>query len=150
MAAVAYTSSLAERDHYRAALKEEMEEILQKPGEETNEIREIYRRLGFSGRLLEEVTAQIKKDPQAWVSELMAHELRLAPQAGQKVLKDAAVVGFSAILGSFVPIVPFLLLSVGSAIWASRAWPLSPFSCWEFMKPKSPSGDSFDTGFNSW
>src|SRR5438105_1012626 len=42
MGAVAFTSKLAERDHYRAELERERREILEIPEDETKEIREIY------------------------------------------------------------------------------------------------------------
>ncbi|GMR19091.1 MAG: VIT1/CCC1 transporter family protein [Patescibacteria group bacterium] len=119
MLAVAYTSSLAERDYYRALLKREYESVKVRPREEEGEIRRIYQSLGFSGDLLEQVVARIKENPQAWVEEMMVHELQLTPKAFKDVLRTSFVVGGSAIVGSLIPLAPFVFLPISQGIWVS-------------------------------
>src|SRR5512136_1654402 len=49
MGAVAYTSTLARRDHYLAELEREKREMRDVPEQEEEEIREILRKWGFDG-----------------------------------------------------------------------------------------------------
>src|SRR5438445_4144452 len=53
MGAVAYTSRLA--DHYLSELRRELSEIRECPEEERQEVREIYRAMGFDGPLLDAI-----------------------------------------------------------------------------------------------
>jgi len=47
---------------------------------------------------------------------MMRNELKLAPIENANTLRIALVVGFSAIVGSLIPLVPFLLLSLNWAV----------------------------------
>ena len=52
MGSVAYTSRLAERDHYLSELQRELREIHEVPDQEREEVREIYRAKGLTARCL--------------------------------------------------------------------------------------------------
>src|SRR2546426_7233435 len=79
MGAVAYTSTLARRDHYLAEVERERGEMNQLPDLERQEVREILERWDFHGSELEEMVAKITSKPKAWLEIMMAHELNLAP-----------------------------------------------------------------------
>ena len=119
MGAVAYTSTLADHDHYRAELERERREIRETPHAEAQEVRGIFAQWGFEGELLEQAVAQVMKNEEAWVDVMMRNELKLAPIESASALRVAFVVGFSAIVGSFVPLLPFLLLPLGAAVGVS-------------------------------
>ncbi len=119
MAAVAYTSKMAEKDHYNAELKREKKEIEEVPEVETQEIRDIYKAKGFSGKLLEEITAHITKNKEIWLATMMREELGLYPINKKDVIISSIVVGSSALLGSFIPLIPFFFLSVKTGITVS-------------------------------
>ena len=55
MGAVAFTSMRARRDFYLSELEREKREMVEMPEVEREEIREIYRKKGFSGKLLEQI-----------------------------------------------------------------------------------------------
>ena len=109
MGAVAYTSTLARRDHYLSELAREEREMKELPDMERQEVREVFRRWGFEGKELEEAVNHIVSKPRAWLEFMMAHELGLAPLGENQARKSALLVGFAAILGSFIPLVPFLV-----------------------------------------
>lgn len=44
-----------------------------------------------------------------WVDIMMAHELELPPVKNKGLLKTALWVGFSAVIGSLIPLSPFFL-----------------------------------------
>jgi VIT1/CCC1 family predicted Fe2+/Mn2+ transporter len=116
MGAVAYTSTLADHDHYRAELERERREIREMPEAEEQEVREVFTKWGFRGDLLERAVARVVENEEAWVEVMMRNELKLAPIEDSNALRIALVVGFSAIVGSLIPLLPFLLLPLGTAV----------------------------------
>jgi len=118
MAAVAYTSSQAEIDYYDAMREHERSEVRTNPEPERAEIQEIFEGWGFRGALLNQVVDHLTQNEDDWVEIMMAHELRLQPGEKNGLLWDALLVGFSAIVGSLVPLAPFFFLPRVPAIWA--------------------------------
>jgi vacuolar iron transporter family protein len=108
MGAVAYTSTLARRDHYLAERDREEREMKEVPDLERTEVRSIFRSWGFDGQELEDVTDRIVSKPKAWLEFMMAHELNIAPIEGGQPRRSAILVGFAAIFGSAIPLIPFL------------------------------------------
>jgi len=110
MGAVAYTSTVARRDHYAAEVERERQEMQDLPDLERNEVREILERWDFHGEELEDMVAKITSKPKAWLELMMAHELNLAPVGKTQARKSAILVGLAAILGSLVPLIPFIVI----------------------------------------
>ena len=91
---------------------------------EVEEVREIYRKKGFSGKLLEDVVAQITSNEEVWLDEMMKFELGLQSVEARRALFSGAVVGIAAFVGSLIPLIPFffisfLRISINQAIWFS-------------------------------
>ena len=107
MGAVAYTSTIARRDHYRSEVERERQEMRELPDLERQEVREILERWEFHGDELEEMLEKIISKPKAWLELMMAHELNLAPVEESQARRSALIVGFAAIVGSLIPLVPF-------------------------------------------
>lgn len=116
MAAVAYTSIKAEVDYYQSELEREKKEIREFPEIEREEIKLIYMKKGFKGKDLEKVVDQICSDEKVWLDIMMAEELGLAPVESKNPIMEGIVVGGSAVVGSLVPLIPFFLFSINSAI----------------------------------
>jgi len=119
MAAVAYTSSKASKEYYDKQLAMEWEEVRTKPAEEIREIRQIYAQRGFKGTMLNKVVQTITRNKKVWVDVMMKEELGLNPEEFAHPIRDAFVVGIAAIIGSFIPLIPFMLIPIGPAKWAS-------------------------------
>jgi vacuolar iron transporter family protein len=107
MGAVAYTTTLARRDHYLAERNREQAEMRDLPDLERQEVREILERWDFHGEELEEMLGHIVSKPKAWLEIMMAHELNLAPVDERQARKSAVIVGLAAIVGSLIPLIPF-------------------------------------------
>jgi len=110
MGGVAYTSALADRDYYLAQMAKEQREVEEVPDVETEEVREIFRDKGIHGELLERVTKEITSDKKVWVDVMMRDELHLAPVSDKGVVRRALVTGFSTLIGSLIPLIPFLFV----------------------------------------
>jgi vacuolar iron transporter family protein len=128
MGGVAYTSALAERDYYLAQLAKEQREIEEVPDVEIEEVRAIFRAKGIHGELLERVVKEITADKKVWVDVMMRDELHLAPVSEKGVVRRAFVTGFSTLIGSLIPLIPFLFVPLfGISVTAATimAVPLS-------------------------
>ena len=110
MGAVAYTSTLARRDHYLSEVEREKREMVELPDQERQEVREILERWDFHGPELDDMLERIVSKPKAWLELMMSHELNLAPVDPTAARKSAVLVGFAAIVGSLIPLIPFLVI----------------------------------------
>lgn len=119
MGAVAYTSTLADADVFESERSREYRHIERHPHLERAEVREIYQRKGFSGGLLEQIVETITANPDVWVAVMMAEEHQLEPVDRRVALRAAWVVGLAALVGSLIPLAPFLLLPIGPSILLS-------------------------------
>ncbi|MAG47034.1 hypothetical protein CL617_00375 [archaeon] len=116
MAAVAYTSTKASLSYYQAQVEVEKEEIEKVPKIETKEIYDIYYAKGFRGSLLQKIIDKITSNKQVWLETMMTEELGLVKGKFENPNKSAFVVGFSAVIGSLIPLFPFFFLSVSPSI----------------------------------
>ncbi len=117
MGAVAYTSTLARRRVYEAEQAKELEEMRTIPDAEREEVRTIFRQWGFAGDELEEMVRKIEAKPRAMLELMMAFELNLSTVSASQPLNSGLVVLASTVVGSAIPILPFLVpgLAVTSA-----------------------------------
>ena len=119
MGAVAYTSTLADADFYEAERAREFRHISDVPHLEKNEVREIYAKKGFEGELLDRIVATITANEDVWVAVMMSEEHQLSPTDRRQAIKSALVVGFSAVVGSLIPLAPFAFLPVTHSMWVA-------------------------------
>lgn len=106
MGAVAYTSTMARREFYLAEYEREKREM--------EEVRKILERWGVPSKELEDILVHVTMKPKAWLDIMMAHELNLSPVDEKQAGKSAMLVGIAAIVGSLIPLLPFIV--AGSAI----------------------------------
>lgn len=116
MAAVAYTSSKAAKDYHKSQEEIEKKEIREIPKEEEKEIYDIYYEKGFRGDLLKRIVKKIISNKKLWLETMLREELKLSSDKFEKPLMGAFVVGFSAIIGSLIPLIPFIFVGVKTAI----------------------------------
>ena len=109
MGAVAYTSTLARRRLYLSEVRREQEEMRVVPEIERDEVRVVLREWGYTGTDLEDLLDRICRNPRAWMEFMMAFELKLAPVKESQARDSFVVVFLATIVGSIVPILPFLV-----------------------------------------
>lgn len=119
MGAVAYTSTQADRALYESEMAREHRHVHLVPAIERDEIRKIYQGKGFEGALLDQIVETITANKDVWVAVMMAEELRLVPTHHGAAWQSAVVVGLAAIIGSLIPLAPFMLMPVVSAMVVS-------------------------------
>jgi predicted membrane protein (TIGR00267 family) len=119
MGAVAFTTTLADADLYQSEREREYRHITEAPTLEKKEIRDIYENKGFSGELLDRIVDTITANKDVWVAVMMAEEHQLSPVDRSSAMKAAWVVGLSAVIGSLVPILPFMIFPISVSMWMS-------------------------------
>jgi predicted membrane protein (TIGR00267 family) len=116
MGAVNYTSTLADRDHYEKEKKTELWEIENEPDEEKGEIRAIYSAKGFTGKELEMVVNTITRNKENWTNIMMEEELKIQEVKTDKIVSSSFLVGFSTVIGSLIPVLPYFILQPHQAL----------------------------------
>ncbi|MFH1520790.1 MAG: VIT1/CCC1 transporter family protein [Candidatus Micrarchaeota archaeon] len=147
MAAVAYTASRAELEHYEAEVKREIYEMEHLSDREREEIVQIYRDKGFTGKLLDQVVDKICSNKKVWLETMMREELRLEdPREGMSPLKQGILVGVSAIIGSIIPLAPFFFFPVSLSILIALVISLALLFLFGAYKSHQTSGKWFHGG----
>jgi VIT1/CCC1 family predicted Fe2+/Mn2+ transporter len=119
MGAVAFTTTLADADLYQSEREREYRHIKSIPALEKQEVREIYTSKGFKGQLLDHIVDTVTANKDVWVALMMAEEHRLAPVDRKQAIRAAWIVGLSAIIGSLVPLAPFMFLPIATSMIVS-------------------------------
>ena len=116
MGAVGYTSTVSERDYYKAERAREATEIRDVPEMERQEVREIYAAKGFEGELLDRVVDTITANRDRWLDTMMAEELHLQPVETVDILRSAVVITIATLIGHLIPLMPFVFLPRTTAL----------------------------------
>lgn len=110
MGAVAYTSTLSRRHLYLSEVRRELEEMRELPEMEREEVRVILRRWGYEGDEVEEMLRRIEAKPKAMLDLMMAFELNLATVTEDQPRRSGLTVLAATLVGSFIPLIPFLTI----------------------------------------
>jgi len=116
MGAVGYTSALSQRDYYRAQQAREAGHISDDPEAERLEVRELYARMGFAGRLLDDVVEKITSNRETWIATIMDQDLHLQPVETPRILRSAVVITIATLIGHLIPLLPFVWLARSPAL----------------------------------
>lgn len=116
MAAGEWISVRSQRELFENEIAVERMELEQFPDEERRELELIYRAKGVPAEQAAELAEHLMRDPEAALDTMAREELGLAPEdlGSPWTAAGSSFVAFS--LGAAVPLLPFLLLTAGSAL----------------------------------
>ena len=122
MAVSNYQGVKSDQEALSRAQRQEERHIREAPDGERREIREIFRRKGFEGEVLERVVETITDDRQLWIDTMLREELGHQLH-GPRPLVAGAVTFLAFVAVGFLPLLPFLLpfLAGGEYFAASAA-----------------------------
>jgi len=123
-----YLGMKGEQDRVEAARREEERHIRLVPEGEREEVREIFRRKGLSGDVLEKAVEVITSVRRHWVETMIIEEHGL-PVAGHRPVRSALAVFAAFLAVGFIPLGPFLLpgISLDERFGASIALTAAAF-----------------------
>jgi VIT1/CCC1 family predicted Fe2+/Mn2+ transporter len=93
-------------------------EIQNEPDEERAELRDIYRRKGFRGGLLDRVVDHLTEDEDRWLHAMVTDELGVVDERERHPIIQGLLVGASFIAGGIIPVIPFFVPIPFQQAWA--------------------------------
>jgi len=102
-----YISSKSEFRYIKYEMKKEKAEIELFPEEEKEEVREIFKNMGFQGDLLDSSVNMITSDKKVWLDFLIKSELGL--EEPENPALGASLTFFSFVIGALIPLSPYFL-----------------------------------------
>jgi vacuolar iron transporter family protein len=93
-------------------------EIQNEPEEERAELRDIYRRKGFRGGLLDRVVDHLTEDEDRWLHAMVTDELGVTDEDERHPIVQGLLVGASFVAGGIIPVIPFLTPLAFQQAWA--------------------------------
>ncbi len=118
MGSSGYLAAKSEAEVTERQVALERDEIRLMPDLEEEELAIIYEAKGLTPARARETAAALMRDPQRALATKVQEELGIQPPAVSPVA-DGLVTGTATAFGAFIPLLPFLLLDAGPAIWAS-------------------------------
>jgi len=107
MAVQNYLAVKSQRELLKSEIDREIWEIENKPEDEKQEIEDIYKAKGFSGKELEMVVNKIISDKKVWLDTMLTEELNLNLEIVGHPIKSALRMFGSFLVGGILPIIPF-------------------------------------------
>jgi predicted membrane protein (TIGR00267 family) len=118
MGSSGYLAAKSEAEVQAHQIELERQEMRLMPDLEEQELALIYEAKGLSQERARETAKTMMQDPARALATQVSEELNIHP-AELAPLKDGAVTGVSTAVGAIIPILPFIVMPHGSAVWAS-------------------------------
>ena len=109
MAAGNYLSTKSEQEYHKNEYEREKWELKKNPEGEIEEIRQIYKAKGFSGKELENAVKIITSDEDRWIKTMMLEELGISPE-NKSPFRAALVTYVAFIVCGFIPLITFIFI----------------------------------------
>jgi VIT1/CCC1 family predicted Fe2+/Mn2+ transporter len=106
-----YLAARGDAEHYAHEKIREEAEILEKPEDEAQEVRDIFQTYGLTDEESATVVASLRKRPKDWVTFMMRFELGLEEPEPSRAWKSALTIALAYIIGGIVPLSAYLFLS---------------------------------------
>lgn len=127
MALGGYLSAQTEQEILAHRIATERYEIEHEPDEERAELRNIYRKKGLGGPLLDRVVGHLTADRERWHQAMVHDELGVVEEQRVHPWRQGLQVGMSFLLGGLIPTVPVLLAFPQTRWWSYGLTALTAF-----------------------
>ncbi|HYX24880.1 MAG TPA: VIT1/CCC1 transporter family protein [Thermoanaerobaculia bacterium] len=115
-----YLAARSDAEHYASERRREDQEIVEKPDDEKQEVKEIFLTYGLTEPEAEQIVEAMSQRPKAWAEFMMRFELGLEEPDPKRALTSAATIGLSYVAGGAIPLAPYFFVPVAaSALLAS-------------------------------
>lgn len=121
MAAGEYMSSRSQREIYLAQIEREREEVRDRPGESEAEVAFLLEREGLSESAAKRIATEMAREPNVLLKTMVEKELGITVDAGPGAFQGALVLAATFAVAALVPIAPFFVFPVGTAVLVAIA-----------------------------
>jgi VIT1/CCC1 family predicted Fe2+/Mn2+ transporter len=119
MAAGEYMSSKSQREIFEAQIATEATEVDERPAEAEAEVAFMLEEEGLTPEAARRVAHELASNKNVLLKTMVEKELGLTVDEDGNALRGAFVMGASFGLAGLIPIAPYLVLPVSSALWVS-------------------------------
>jgi vacuolar iron transporter family protein len=120
MAAGEYMSSKSQHEIFEAQIVGERDEVEERPGEAEAEVAFMFEEDGLPGDTSASMARAMARHPEVLLKTMVEKELGLTHRLAEGTpLQGALVMGAAFGIGAAVPIIPYVVLGVDVATWAS-------------------------------
>lgn len=120
MGSSGYLAAKSEAEVQAHQIEIERQEMRLMPDLEEQELAVIYESKGLTPERARETAKAVMQNPERALATLVSEELNIHP-AELAPLNDGLVTGAATAFGAIIPIVPFIVMSHGPAVWVSLA-----------------------------
>ena len=107
----AYLAAKTDFEHYASERKREVQETVELPDVETEEVAKVFRHYGLSDAEMAPIVNAIISNQENWVDFMMRFELGLEEPHPKRARISALTIAISYIVGGLIPLTPYILLS---------------------------------------
>src|SRR5215469_1198217 len=105
-----YLAAKTDQEHYEAERQREIDETVELPDVETEEVAKVFREYGLTEGQMAPVVTAITSNQKNWVDFMMRFELGLEEPDPKRANRSAATIAGSYIVGGIIPLAPYILL----------------------------------------
>lgn len=105
-----YLAARTDRDHYHSERARELQETLDVPDKEREEVAEVFRGYGLTEEQIEPVVHAISSNQKRWVDFMMRFELGYEEPDPKRARNSAITIAFSYIMGGLIPLAPYVVV----------------------------------------
>jgi len=136
MASGHFVSSRSQAQVYRAEIEAERAEVEKDPEGEREEVQVLFEEEGLAKEHAQEIARLITSSQDSWLKTMTEKELGLTAADGAGNLAGAAIIGLSFLAGAAVPILPYVLFAVRTALLASVLLTLAALAALGLIKAR--------------
>src|SRR5579864_3385420 len=105
-----YLAAKTDSEHYASERRREIEETVEIPDQEQEEVAKVFRGYGMAEEQLRPVVNAICSDQKRWVDFMMRFELGLEEPEASRAGRSAVTIAGSYIVGGLIPLTPYMLV----------------------------------------
>ena len=105
-----YLAAKTDSEHYASERRREIEETVEIPDQEQEEVAKVFRGYGMAEEQLRPVVNAICSDQKRWVDFMMRFELGLEEPEPSRAGRSAGTIAGSYIVGGLIPLAPYMLV----------------------------------------
>lgn len=104
-----YLAARSDAEHYDSERAREESEVVERPEDERQEVREILETYGLPDEHIQGILTTFEAKPKVWVDWMMRFELGMEEPDPKRALRSAMTIACAYIAGGFVPLSPYMV-----------------------------------------